>query len=265
MQKTGKSLMECISEYKGKIDNDDKKEDLKEGFSKFIKITYRISLIAVFLSLIYFRMDENTIEFLKNQQYYLIGMIVFGIVIGGLVRSFWDTDNTFMVNSIIGIIGSVIGVFWTMSIFSGDDYGIFHLLFGVALATSLLFLIFNFIASFGGLIISLILAIAFGFSHYEELLVLLNQVDQSLMILAVATGFTSLHLWVTKGPVRMTGAFIYTVIISCTGCIFGVLVLNESMDFSDSAFINSAICAFIGSSMFLLLTDFVDAQDPYYY
>ena len=142
------------------------------------------------------------------------------------------------------------------------DYSICYLV--SALATSLLFLIFNFIASFGGLLISLILAIAFGFSHYEELLVLLNQIDQSIMILAVAIGFTSLHLWFTKGTVRMTGAFLYTVIISATGCIFGVLVLNESMDFSGSEFINEFDCAFIGSSMFLLLTDFIDAQDSYY-
>lgn len=264
MKKTGKSLMDCISDYKNKINDEDSKEEFKEGFSKFIKITYRISLIAVFLSLIYFFMDQDTIDFIKGKQYYLIGTIVFGIVVGGLVSSFWDTDNTFIVNSIIGIIGSVIGVFWTMSAFSGEGYGLLHLLFGVALATSILFLIFNFIASFGGLVISLILAIAFGFSHYEELLVLLNQIDQTLMILAVAISFTSLHLWVKEGNLTFTGTFIYTVIISATGCIFGVLVLNESMDFNDSAFINSAICAFIGSSMFLLLTDFIDAQDSYY-
>lgn len=264
MRKTGKSLMDCISDYKNKINDEDSKEEFKEGFSKFIKITYRISLIAVFLSLIYFFMDQDTIDFIKGKQYYLIGTIVFGIVVGGLVSSFWDTDNTFIVNSIIGIIGSVIGVFWTMSAFSGEGYGLLHLLFGVALATSILFLIFNFIASFGGLVISLILAIAFGFSHYEELLVLLNQIDQTLMILAVAISFTSLHLWVKEGNLTFTGTFIYTVIISATGCIFGVLVLNESMDFNDSAFINSAICAFIGSSMFLLLTDFIDAQDSYY-
>ena len=264
MRKTGKSLMDCISDYKNKINDEDSKEEFKEGFSKFIQIAYRVSLIAVFLSLIYFFMDQDTIDFIKGKQYYLIGTIVFGIVVGGLVSSFWDTDNTFIVNSIIGIIGSVIGVFWTMSVFSGEGYGLFHLLFGVALATSILFLIFNFIASFGGLVISLILAIAFGFSHYEELLVLLNQIDQTLMILAVAIGFTSLHLWVKEGKLTFTGIFIYTVIISATGCIFGVLVLNESMDFNDSVFINSAICAFIGSSIFLLLTDFIDAQDSYY-
>ena len=208
-------------------------------------------------------MDQDTIDFIKGKQYYLIGTIVFGIVVGGLVRSFWDTDNSFIVNSILGIIGSLIGVLWTMSS-KGGEHGIIQLLLGVAVATSILFLIFNFIASMGGLIVSLILAVAFGLSHYAEFLELINQPDQSLTILAIAIGFSALHLWINEGGVALTRNFIYTVIISATGCIFGVLVLNERMDFNDSPFINSAICAFIGSSMFLLLTDFIDAQDSYY-
>ena len=264
MRKTGKSLMDCISEHKEKIDHTARKEDIKEGASKFIKVIYRISLIAVFVALIYFFMDRNTIEFLRLKQYYLMGTIVFGIVIGGLVNSFWDNGHNFFVNSILGIIGSVIGILWTMKIFQGEDYGIFHLLFGVFVATSILFLIFNFIVSFGGLLISLVLAVAFGFSHYEELLILLNKLDQFIMILAISIGFTSLHLWVTTGHLRMRGPFVYTILISFIGCIFGVLVLNQSMDFSPTVYINSAVCAFVGSAIFLLLTDFIDSQDSSY-
>ena len=272
MKKTGGSLMDCISDHKNKIEEDErqeekeeKKEQLKEGFSKVIKITYRTALVAVFISLIYSFMEQDTLDFIKGKQYYLIGAILFGIVAGGLVSSFWDTDNSFIVNSIIGIIGSFIGLLFAMPSFKGEVNGIIYLILGVVVATSILFLIFNFIASMGGLTVSLILAIAFGLSHYAEFLELINEPYESLPILAIAIGFTSLHLWVNQGRVSLTRNFIYTVIISATGCIFGVLVLNESMDFKGPAFINSAICAFIGSSMFLLLTDFIDAQDSDYF
>ena len=273
MKKTGKSLMDCISDHKNKVEADErkeekeeKKEQLKEGLSKFIKIAYRTALVAVFISLIYFFIDEDTLCFLKDKQFHLVGAIVFGIVVGGLVSSFWDTDNSFIVNSIIGIIGSIVGFLYAMPSFKGGENGIINLILGVVVATSILFLIFNFIASMGGLIVSLILAIAFGLSHYTEFLELISEPRESLPILVIAIGFTTLHLWVNQGRVSLTRNFIYTVIISATGCIFGVLVLNESMVFKDySPPINSAICAFIGSSMFLLLTDFIDAQDSDYF
>ena len=62
----------------------------------------------------------------------------------------------------------------------------------------------------------------------------------------------------------MRGPFVYTILISFIGCIFGVLVLNQSMDFSPTVYINSAVCAFVGSAIFLLLTDFIDSQDSSY-
>ena len=259
MQKSGKTLQDCIADYKKVIKDEDEIERLRYRASKTLKIVYKTFLFLVVSGLIYLSFEKSEyLTLLEGNELTVIGLILMGMIVGAIVGSFWESDHSVFVNGTFGIIGSLIGILYTNHAFDTLERNLFFYILSILIAVTLLLFVYNFIVSLGGIILTSVIALVFGLSNLNLLKEIFS--DNFILVSVVVTSllFALLHQKILKNNYTR---FIYLFLTSLIGGIFGVVVLSDKLRlFETSDISNRVIFSLVGSIIVVLFTEFVDRQ-----
>ena len=258
MKSTGCDLMSCIKNYKVEIEKRKGKKKLQNGFSKTFVLLYKLGLLSVFGILIFTSLKgTDALAKLEGQGPMIAGLLLLGMIVGAIVSSFWESDHSIFVNGLLGTIGSIIGFSWTSHAFSDMAHiPWFYYLLSVLIAVTIFLFLFNLIISFGGLLLTCIIALGFGVSNLAYLEVVFSDwvLLCSVGIISLLFGF--IHHKLTNNYYRR---FVYLFLTSLIGGVFGVVVISNSLDFSNDL-LKGSISSLMGSVIVVLFTEFIDKQ-----
>lgn len=258
MNKTGISLMECIADYKqDKIEND-RRERFRNGFNKTTRIIYKTILFLVVSFVIYLSTDISVISLFEGQGLIIVGVILFGAIVGAIVGSFWESEHNIFINGFMGIMGSLLGYLFTIQAFTEEDRNFWYYLFSILIATTILLFVFNLIVSFGGLLLTCIIALGFGLSNTQLLGNIFSETPTLVSVLVTSVLFAIIHQKLSRNNFSR---FVYLLLVSLIGGIFGVIYFKDKLiKISEPNWLNTAICSIIGSILVVLFAEFVDRQ-----
>ena len=258
MKKTGKSLEECIAEYKENIEDEKAKDRFRKRVSRTVEIVYKSFLFLVVAGIIYLSFGKSEyIKLLEGNELMLIGLILGGIIVGAVVGSFWESNHSVFINGTLGVIGVLIGIAF-VSHSSPEKSSWFYYILSVFIAITLLLFIFNFIVSFGGLMLTCIIAFGFGVSNLSLLKEIFSDNAILISVVIISLLFALMHQKILRNNFSR---FIYLFLITLIGGIFGVVVLSDKLKiFESSDFWNKIVFSLVGSILVVLFAEFIDRQ-----
>lgn len=258
MNKTGMSLMECIADYKQDKIDDDRRRRFRKGFSKTTRFIYKTILFLVVTLVIYLSTDISVISLLEGQGLIIVGVILFGAIVGAIVGSFWESEHNIFINGFMGIMGSLLGYLFTIQAFTEEDRNFWYYLFSILIATTILLFVFNLIVSFGGLLLTCIIALGFGLSNTQLLGNIFSETPTLVSVLVTSVLFAIIHQKLIRNNFSR---FVYLLLVSLIGGIFGVIYFKDKLiNISEANWLNAAACSIIGSILVVLFAEFVDRQ-----
>lgn len=258
MNKKGMTLMECIEDYKRDKDDDDRRERFRNGFNKTTRFIYKIILFLVVTLVIYLSTDISVISLLEGQGLIIVGVILFGAIVGAIVGSFWESEHSIFINGFMGIMGSLLGYLFTIQAFTEEERNFWHYVFGILIATSILLLVFNLIVSFGGLLLTCIIALGFGLSNTQLMGNIFSDSPTLVSVLVTSVSFAIIHQKLSRNNFSR---FVYLLLVCIIGGIFGVIYFKEKLtNITEPSWLNTAVCSIIGSILVVLFAEFVDRQ-----